>query len=152
MNRIGISSRLLFLLPALLLIPACNVFEEKDASKPADKPETTPSKNFVSGKVLLDDKPVAGEVVFIGADNKEQPPAPTNAEGRYFLVAPPAGKYKVVVRAMTLPTKKAPKLPDLPKAPKPGVAPPAKFAKPATSGLMIEVTGGPQTYDIVLKP
>src|SRR5207248_498671 len=72
------------------------------------------SVNRVSGKVLLDGKPVAGQVIFLGAGDKEQPPAPTNADGKYFLVGPPAGKYKVVVRPLTMSSDKGPKLPALP--------------------------------------
>lgn len=109
------------------------------------------AENRVSGKVLLGGKPVGGQVIFVGPDGKELPPAPLTADGRYFLDAPPPGKYKIAIRPLTEKVDK-PKVPVLPKAPKPGVAPPAKFAKVTTSGLTCDVKEGTQVFDIVLKP
>jgi len=113
---------------------------------------TKGAANSVSGKVTLNDEPVKGLVVFVGADNKEVS-APTNPNGTYTLDNPPLGQVKVLVKTVgpvgvdTPPPKDAP---NMPKAG--GVAPPAKYASAATSGLTYEVKAGKHTYDIPLKP
>src|SRR5437764_13156012 len=110
------------------VIPALGiVFLVLPLSLSADgKEEKKPSKTRVTGTCTLDGKPVAGQVIFIDADGKEQPPAPINAQGKYFLETPPVGKYKVVIRPLAKPAAKAPKLPALPDAPKEGVPAPVK--------------------------
>lgn len=110
----------------------------------------------VTGKVTLSGQPVAGEVVFVGGDGKEQL-ALLNPEGVYTTTALAKGEYQVAVRGMAAPPAPAGKAPpppagsQVPETPKTGVAPPAKYAKPS-NGLKVTITGEPQTYDIPLTP
>jgi hypothetical protein len=102
----------------------------------------------VSGKVTLGGRAVAGQVVFVGSDQKEIA-APINPEGAYQINNPPKGEYQVVVKGVpgvpVVPGTKAPG-----DAPPPGAAPPAKYAQPG-NGLKFSITGGEQKYDIELK-
>jgi len=56
------------------------------------------AKNSVSGKVTLNGKPVAGTVVFIGADNSEVGTSPIGPEGNYTIVNPTPGPVKILVK------------------------------------------------------
>jgi len=121
-------------------------------------------KSKVTGKVTVGDKPVMGEVVFLGDDGKEFKGVINAKDGIYTLLDAPNGQYKVAVKGMgaglnvpggggqVAPPKDAPKMdmPDLARGQ--SVQPPAKYGDPKTSGLTFEVTGGEQTFDIPLKP
>lgn len=106
----------------------------------------------VGGKVTLNGKPVAGQVVFVGGDRKEVVAliAPT---GGYSLANLPRGEWQVFVRGTGL------KVPLVPKgaAPPPGltaaigVAPPVRYAQPKHA-QKFTFAGGAQTFDIELKP
>lgn len=105
-------------------------------TKPKDpKPkDPKPAGVNVSGKVFLDDKPLAGaEVTFTSLDAKapKTVKAKTADDGTYKLgEALPPGKYGVAVT---------------------GKGVPAKFKDAGTSGLTIELNTGTQIFDIVLK-
>ncbi|MBM3979870.1 MAG: hypothetical protein FJ304_06230 [Planctomycetes bacterium] len=108
-------------------------------------------KNEVTGKVTLGDKAVSGQVVFVYSDGKELS-SPISGDGSYSIPDPPAGSVKVCVRGMG--GAVVPKGTDIPKdAPGmgAGVAPPAKYANVATSGLTYDVKAGKQEYNIPLK-
>ena len=116
-------------------------------------------ENVVTGKVTLDNEPVVGTVVFQGADGKKIDTR-IDVRGIYFI-SPPPGKYQVAVVGLQPltpdeieATKKAQdKGPDGVPATKgtiSGVAPPEKYADPAKSGLIVEVTKGKQSFDIPL--
>jgi len=114
-------------------------------------------KTKVSGTVTAGGKEVLGEIVFVGEDGKEYT-SPV-AKGAYGVSGLPPGKYKVGVRQLGIaalpPPQKTGAKPvnsaDMPPIEGPGVAPPAKFAKAASSGLEYEVTEGDQTKDFELK-
>jgi len=114
-------------------------------------------KSSVSGKVTLNGQNVAGQVTFVGADNKELS-SPIREDGSYLIENPPTGSVKVLVKGMTSggPAPMTPKTPGMPSMPDmpgaKGVAPPAKYGSVATTPLTFEVTGGKQTYDIPLAP
>jgi hypothetical protein len=116
-------------------------------------------KNSVSGKVLLEGRPVAGTVAFIGPDGKEAL-APINPDGTYTVANPPAGQVRIVVRgilgvggAANLPPEVEKLMPAGAPAPaaKAGVPPPERYATP-DSGLTFNVTKGKQKHDITLEP
>jgi hypothetical protein len=110
--------------------------------------------NSVSGKVTLNGEPVAGNVAFVGADNKESPPSPIKPDGTYTIPNPPTGQVKILVKGMggTAPVTTPPKEAggNMPKIG--GVAPPTKYGAVATTDLKFEVTSGKQKHDIELKP
>jgi len=122
------------------------------------------SKNEVTGKVTLGDKPVSGIVSFVYSDNKEIS-APTNAEGVYTMINPTAGTVKVAVKALPGATTVAPDavkgkkdkvdMPGAGEGPTTtvggGTPPPPKYGNPATSTLTYEVKAGKHTYDIPLS-
>jgi len=122
----------------------------------------------VSGKVMLGDKKVVGEVVFVDANGTEYP-APIT-DGTYKVQGIPSGEAKVKVRGM--PGAGAPlggggvgpdgkplkpldpgggaKGPD---ASGGGVPPPAKYGDEKTSNLKFNVEPkADQNYDIILTP
>jgi hypothetical protein len=112
----------------------------------------------VSGKVTLDGKPVAGEITFICSDGKEFK-SPLTQDGGYSIIAPPKGVAKIGVKGMLLglggTLKKADSKGGESLATGPGssgVAPPAKYADPAKSGLTYDIKGGSETHDIALSP
>jgi hypothetical protein len=111
-------------------------------------------KNEVTGKVTLNDKPVAGQVVFAYPDGKELVGLIT-ADGAYTIPEPPAGNVKVCVRPMVggpgAGLKGGPELSKDGPTTGGGGAPPPKYQSVATSGLTFEVKTGKQTYDIPLK-
>lgn len=116
-------------------------------------------KNSVSGKVTVNGQPVAGEVVFIGPDNRENR-TPITLDGSYTVSNPAAGENRILVRGFggvdANLARRADRMPkDISKTtgtPKlPGAAPPAKYAQP-NNGLTFHVTGGRQKHDIELTP
>jgi len=133
------------MLAAIVLVGGCG-----------DKAGTNSS---VSGKVMLDNQPVAGSVVFVYG-TEEKATAPIGANGVYSIPNPPKGQVKVLVRGMpgaAAPPagagtpKKGPEMATIPGTVTPGAAHPAKYASPATSDLTYEVKGGNETFDIPLK-
>jgi hypothetical protein len=125
----------------LSLLAGCGGGKKEDESKPN-----------VSGKVTRGEKPVAGTVFFITADNKEFS-ANIGPDGSYALADAPVGSVKIYIKpgqALVAP-KGGPEMPkDGPTATQ-GVPPPPKYQSPATSGLTYDVKAGKQTYDIPLK-
>jgi len=121
------------------------------------------AKATVTGKVTLNNSPVAGTVSFHSADGKETT-GPISADGTYTIFDPPAGKVQITVKGppggaggglvKPPPAKDAAAMPDMPGTASAGVAPPAKYATTATSDLTYEVKAGVanQTYNIELKP
>jgi len=115
-------------------------------------------KNSVSGKVTLNGKAVGGSVLFVGPDGKDYPTS-IDHTGTYTLVDPPSGECKVAVRGTgksAMPAVESAGVGSM--APPPGVKqieegvpPPSKYASPENGELKFTVTGGNQTYDIVLK-
>lgn len=111
----------------------------------------------VQGKVTMDGKPVSGEITFVCSDGKEFK-SPLALDGGYFITAPAKGEAKIGIKGMS--TGAAPKKPDtkgggeLPGmgGAASGVAPPAKYADPAKSGLTYTIKGGNETHDITLTP
>ncbi len=105
----------------------------------------------VSGKVTLGGQPVAGTVVFVWPDRKEMS-APLTVEGKYQILNPAKGEVQILVKApATMVVPKGAKALEMPGAvPTVGTLPPEKYAKPK-NGLAFNITGGQQTYDIVLE-
>jgi hypothetical protein len=114
-------------------------------------------ENSVSGKVLLNGKPVAGTVVFIWPDKKELV-SPIGPDGQYAFPNPTRGTVTILVKGMGGgPTGGK-------VAPPPGAtgklgaglgqgeAPPARYADARTSGLSYDIKGGKETYDLPLTP
>lgn len=106
----------------------------------------------VSGKVVLSGQTVAGQVVFVGPNQKEMS-ALIKPDGTYQLTNLVPGEYQVLVKGVQggPPVVPGAKLPtDAPaREVPPGVVPPAKYAQ-SGNGLKFKVTGGEQTYDIEL--
>jgi len=119
--------------------------------------------NVVSGKVTLGDKPVAGEVIFTGPDNKVA--SSPILDGKYSIVNPPMGMCKITLKgglaAGGISVKDAGKAPpDSTKSKEvkmpeekmaTGVPPPKKYENPETSGLTYEVKPGKHEKDIPLS-
>jgi len=119
---------------------------------------------LVSGSVTYKDKPVTGEITFIGPDGKDAK-API-LDGKYSVANPPVGLNKIKITGMggDLAPAGGGGKPPIPKdvggkdavAPTTstvgaGVAPPAKYASP-DNGLKYEVKAGTQTKDFPLEP
>jgi hypothetical protein len=125
-----------------------------------------PPRGPVKGRVTLGGKPVANATVtFESAAAGVAQTAPTDDDGRYEFTAYnaqglPAGSYKVGVTAgrFMQPGEEVPRFdpsvkPGTPLPKGPSTLPPAKYAKPATSGLTAEVKAGENPpFDFELKP
>jgi hypothetical protein len=122
-------------------------------SRPAPAPEPAPpdpNRSEVRGRVTLAGKPVAGATLSLTPDRGEfRPFAVTGPGGEFAAAAPdgtglPHGRYRVSVLRGIDPAGAAPA----------GAAIPARYADPATSGLVIEVTAAPPPggYDLRLSP
>jgi hypothetical protein len=124
--------------------------------------------NTVQGKVTLDGQPVSGVVTFIGPSKKKEAEksSPINlADGMYSISDPELGVNTIIITgglggggpgvgATRQPTGDMTKMTkDMMKdmTPQTGVAPPEKYANPATSGLSLEVKGGKQVHDLPLS-
>jgi len=111
-------------------------------------------KNEVTGKVTLDGKPVAGNVIFVGSDNKEIATL-IKSDGTYVITDPPTGQVKVKVTGplgvAAPPPLTKDKTPETVGGMGGGNPPPAKYAS-VDNGLTFNVTGGKQVYDITLTP
>jgi len=106
-------------------------------------------RDSVSGKVTLEGKAVAGEVVFVGPGNKEVR-CPIALDGSYLVTEPTRGENAILVRGTAAP--RTPKgIDQLPAPASSGAAPPARYAR-ANNGLTFQVTGGKQTHNIELTP
>jgi hypothetical protein len=118
----------------------------------------------VSGSVMLGADPVGGQITFVGPDNKEA--TGLVIDGKYIVSNPPRGKCKVklIGEPSAGPAGKSPAggdggkqadqskfAKDLPTSAVKGVAPPAKYASPETSGLQYDLKAGKNTIDIKLE-
>ena len=95
---------------------------------------------------------------------KKRIEAPIGPDGTYFIGDPPKGTVKIAVKGIpgaapqalprdpSLGRKKASATCPPSKILDMGVAPPAKYASPETSGLTYTVKGGKETFDIPLTP
>jgi hypothetical protein len=114
------------------------------------KKNTEDTKNTVSGKVLLGDKPVNGTLIFVSADGKEAR-APIGPDGSYTLTDPPIGSLKVYIQpGQALVAPKGGEVPKDGPAASGAVQPPAKYQTAASSGLTYDSKAGKQTYDPTL--
>lgn len=138
---------LVFLLASLSLVLGCGG-------------ESGGPKNEVTGKVTLNDKVVAGTVVFVLANGKEAK-CVIGPDGAYSITEIVPGQAKVYIEPPAAGTglvqmkDKAGKAQEMPKdgpgTAGTGVAPPVKYRSAATSELAFEIKTGKQTYDIPLK-
>jgi hypothetical protein len=110
----------------------------------------------VAGKVTYNGEPLHGGIVSITAANGWVGTSQINEDGTYSIANVPPGSAKIAVD--TYSSDAAPKLARKVKRPPPKSEPkyvpvkiPAKYAKPETSNLTCEVTGGRQTHNIELK-
>jgi len=109
-------------------------------------------KGEIKGKVTLDGQPVAGTVVFIVGD-KEVSTQTLPPLGAYAAFEVPKGtaKVKVIKAPGAAPAMGGAKAGEAPGAGgTPMVPPPDKYAS-ADNGLTLAVTGGNQTFDIILS-
>lgn len=118
---------------------------------------------FVTGKVLLDGQPVAGEVIFIGP-SKRKLTTPIAPDGTYTISDPDSGENQVLVvglpgagpppgkridpRTKAEIEKMQSALPDT----SGGVEPPKKYAKPGNGLTFNVLPSGKQEYNINLEP
>jgi hypothetical protein len=156
--RSGVRLRLLLGVSLLLLAAGCS------------------SRGTITGKVLLQGKPLPGGTVQFIHPKQGSMNAPIGQDGSYQFVDVPAGEVTIAVIGAAPPmTRELPKgmdwekvkqsYPGLsdeevkrrtgfgPVSPPPGgfVSVPEKYSNPETSGLTYTVTGGAQTHDIVLE-
>lgn len=110
------------------------------------------SGNEVSGKVTVGGQAVSGTVTFLAPDGKLVT-VPIKPDGTYSTTELTANDYKVGVQGLGgvgPPKGKGGEMPGMPSSG--GVAPPAKYSDPATSGLTFKNPGGKQTHNIDLTP
>ena len=114
------------------------------------------SKNSVTGKVTLNQKPVSGSIAFVGKDGKEVL-GPINPDGSYVVNDLALGDYKIVIKGIpgmangNVPAGMGGAMKDASAPPAMGAAPPFKYASP-NNGLTFNVAGGAQTKDFELTP
>jgi hypothetical protein len=104
-----------------------------------------PANNVISGKVILNDKPVTFATIFaIGPDNSEVSGLVEN--GAYRIAQPPVGelRFKVIAGVPPPPPGRG-----VPAAAPPGAVIPPRYQTPS-SGLALSYRGGKQTYDITM--
>ena len=129
MNRVLIACAVLFASPVIA-----------DDKKPEPKGEP------VQGMITFKGKPLpGGTVTFVSKDAKVKIAAMIAEDGTYKATVP-AGKYRVTVSTEVEKKKDDPKDP-----PKPLPAIPKKYSDPDTSGLVITVKKGKQTFEIDLN-
>lgn len=119
------------------------------------------SLGTVSGKVTVDDKPVEGDVIFIGDGTSR--PGSISPDGSYKIDKLKPGEYKVVVKGLLKTAFEKPKevskekKADLPaiegkaSAIGTGERPPEKYGDEKTTPLKITVAAGSQTQDLKLS-
>jgi|SRR5579872_4036378 len=110
-------------------------------------------KDIVKGKVTMDGKPVAGDVIFQSTADKNKDPLKTTTalDGTYSISNLPKGEYQVMVKGMLAGLAKGEKTPG-DTAAKSGVEPPAKYAKPDNGLPKVDFKGGEMTHNIELTP
>jgi hypothetical protein len=113
----------------------------------------------LTGKVTIDGKPVGGgEVLILSADGKHSMSGRIRNSGAYEILDPPLGPCKLAVVTSSIKdvppptTKKGPvNFTDPATGEWPIYVPvPAKYEKPETSGLTVDVKAGDQPHDIEL--
>jgi hypothetical protein len=115
--------------------------EIRDRTKPPESktklPESTEQQGEVAGKVVFDDKPVAGgySVTLFGTGDKKFSTRIEKGGSFQFKTPIPVGEYRVAIE----PT---------PKTKGPGLPP--RYASAATSGLAIRVQAGKQDVELKL--
>lgn len=103
----------------------------------------------VSGRVLLDGKPLKeGAVVLMADDGSYQDCARIRPKGDFLVEAAPVGKVKVGVVAPA-PRPQRSERGKKPTPPQPSPVP-ARYADALTSGLTLELVPGENTADVVV--
>jgi hypothetical protein len=105
----------------------------------------------LTGTVRLAEKPLTHGSVAFHLDSGRVLKAVIKNDGSYEIHNPPAGRARIVVVSGPPPigvagggANKEVKLEQI------GIS--ARYADPATTDLVYEITAGKQTYDVVLKP
>jgi hypothetical protein len=110
----------------------------------------------VSGKVLLDGKPVPGGFVnfFPEGENATAKSSPIGEDGSYSVQGVPVGTSKVSVQGIfgseQLPNMKSPNGKDMPRSNRKTVYVPTKYSTVEQSGLKVDVQPGGQDHNIEL--
>ncbi len=102
----------------------------------------------LTGRVLLGDQALrSGTVIFVDAGGKETPTA-INREGKYRVTGLAVGLAHItVVGHAPTPFGPGPQGP-----PDKLIIPPERYSRPAESDLTVEVRGGEQEHNIVMRP
>lgn len=116
--------------------------DKKKEEKKIEQKKTPAGSGNLSGKVTLDGKPGAfGFITLISKVEKRSYSTAIGGDGAYTFRTPiPAGSYVVIIE--TAPSEKSKPAP---------IAVPERYRNPATSGLVVEIRGGPMVFDVVLK-
>jgi hypothetical protein len=115
-----------------------------------------PPTGEVQGKVMYKDKPVtAGIVKFVPEAGGEPVTTSLGPNGTYRATEVPVGRSKVAIETLHFKKMGGPPK-DIAKLIKPGGRPvyvpiPAKYEKPESSGLSVEVQKGNNPFDIELQ-
>ncbi len=105
--------KLYLLILLLILFSSCST-QSESASSPASQPILASEENLplVTGKILLNSKPVAGEIVFLGTvlsdpvsgeelavslDKSNAPKSITDDSGNFFFTNVPNGRYGLML-------------------------------------------------------
>jgi hypothetical protein len=107
-------------------------------------------RNNVSGRVLLDGKPVPEGIVTLHGPNGMTANGSIRPDGFYTIDDPPLGLCQITVEAIPDPHGVDVHGEKAGTGTRPSVAP-ARYAKPG-NGLQIEVVAGQHKHDVLLKP
>lgn len=111
----------------------------------------------VSGKVLLNGKPVPGGYVnfFPTGENTSAKTSPIREDGSYSVPGVPVGMAKITVQGVAGPVTptnvQMPKDMEMPRSDRKTVDVPAKYSTTEQSGLTFDVKPGAQEFTIELK-
>jgi hypothetical protein len=143
--RFVVATRTLFLAALLLAPGGCN--KTSQAGPKLHTPPAPPGgvKSSVSGRVSYHGVGLSSGVVQFFGESGDPVVGMVQMGGTYTVWDPPAGNVKITVS--TTPPKYVSKAPPAQGA---GNILPDRYANPDTSGLTFRVTGGQQSYDIVL--
>ncbi len=111
----------------------------------------------VSGKVLLDGKPVPGGYInfFPSGENSTAKTSPIGEDGSYSVKGVPVGTAKITVQGVAgsvqIPNSNLPKGMEMPVSDRKAVFVPPKYSTTEQSGLSYEVKSGSQDHNVELK-